>query len=103
MKKTDTRKKKRHGSTKHTKALIASSLAGRIAYLTVDDFPDQSLFDELPTRPYALHRIIRNKGDELFIVRRGMVEVWHAHHDLLVKKLPTGTLFGEMRLLDSDL
>ncbi len=94
-----TRKKKRHGGTKHTKALIASSLARRIGYLTLDDFPDQTPFDELPTRHYAPHRIIRGKGSELFIVERGLVEVWHIHHDLLVKRLPQGTLFGEMPLL----
>ncbi len=83
MTKKDTRKKKRHGSTKNTKALIASSLAGRIGYLTVDDFSDQALFNELPTRPYAPHRIIRgkDKDGELFIVKRGLVEVWHIYHD----------------------
>ena len=99
MTRKDTRKKKRHVGTKHTKALIDSSLARRIGYLTVDDFPDQALFDGLPTRPYAPHRIIRCKNDELFIVTRGLVEVWHIYHDLLVKKLPQGTLFGEMPLL----
>lgn len=25
--------------------------------------------------------------------------MWHTHHDILVKQLPSGTLFGEMRLL----
>ena len=99
MTRKDTRKKKRHGGTKRTKALIASSLARRIGFLTVDDFPDQSPFDGLPTQSYAPHRIVRGKDSELFIVKRGLVEVWHIHHDLLVKKLPQGTLFGEMRLL----
>ena len=99
MTRKDTGKKKRLGSTKNTKALVASSLARRIGYLTVDDFPDQALFDELPTRPYAPHRIIRCKDDELFIVERGLVEIWHTHHDILVKKLTTGMLFGEMHLL----
>ena len=98
MKKKDTQKKK-HSFTKHTKVLVASLLAKRIGYLTVDDFPDQSLFNGLHTQTYAPHRIIRNSGDELFIVRRGMVEVWHTNHDVLVKKLTTGTLFGEMHLL----
>jgi CRP-like cAMP-binding protein len=95
----DTQKKKRHGGTKNTKALIASSLARRIGYLTVGDFPDQAPFDELPMRSYAPHRIIRCKDGELFIVERDLVEVWHIYHDLLVKKLPQGTLFGEMPLL----
>ena len=99
MTKKDTRKKKRHGGTKHTKALVASSLARRIGFLTIDDFPDQTPFDELPTRNYVPHRIIRCKDNELFIVERGLVEVWHIYHDLLVKKLPQGTLFGEMPLL----
>lgn len=98
MKKRDTQKKK-HSFTKHTKTLVASLLAKRIGYLKVDDFPDQSLFNELHTRSYTPHRIIRNKGDELFIVRRGLVEVWHTHHDILVKELTIGTLFGEMNLL----
>ena len=98
MKKRDTQKKN-HSFTKHTKTLVASLLAKRIGYLKVDDFPDQSLLNELHTRSYTPHRIIRNKGDELFIVRRGLVEVWHTHHDILVKELTIGTLFGEMRLL----
>lgn len=97
MKKRDTQKK--HSSTKHTKALVAALLSKRIGYLTGDDFPDQRLFNELHTRTYAPHRIIRSKEDELFILRRGMVEVWHTHHDILVKKLTTGMLFGEMHLL----
>ena len=33
------------------------------------------------------------------LVKRGLVEVWHRHHDLLVKKLMVGTLFGNMPLL----
>jgi CRP-like cAMP-binding protein len=83
------------------KALASSVLAQKVGYLHVGDFPDARLFDQgdLPSRVYAPHRIIRCKKDELLLVTRGLVEVWHTHHDLLVKKLMAGALFGEMSLL----
>ena len=77
------------------KALVASALSQKIGYLRVEDFPDAKLFDTLTTRSYSPNRIIRCE-DKLLLVKRGLVEVWHTHHDLLVKKLIVGTLFGDM-------
>jgi CRP-like cAMP-binding protein len=89
------------GFTEGMKALASSALAQKAGYLHVGDFPDARFFsqDNLPIQAYALHKLIRCKKDELLLVTRGMVEVWHTHHDLLVKKLMAGTLFGEMPLL----
>lgn len=89
------------GFTEGMKALASSALTQKVGYLHVSDFPDARLFDrgDLPAQVYAPHRVIRCKKDELFLVTRGLVEVWHTHHDLLVKKLTTGTLFGEMPLI----
>jgi CRP-like cAMP-binding protein len=90
--------RRKHGLTDQMKALATSALAQKIGYLRVEDFPDAGLFDDLPTQTYSPNRIIRSQ-DELLLVKRGLVEVWHTHHDLLVKKLLVGTLFGDMPLL----
>jgi CRP-like cAMP-binding protein len=85
--------------TEQMKGLAASALANKVGYLQVEDFPDQRLFDDLPAQSYGPHKVIRCKLDELLLVRRGLIEVWQTHHDLLVKRLMIGTLFGEMPLL----
>lgn len=65
----------------------------------MEDFPDAQPFDHLPTRSYGPHKIIRCKQNELLVVTRGLVEIWQTHHDLLVKQLVSGTLFGDVPLL----
>jgi CRP-like cAMP-binding protein len=87
------------GLTEQMKALAAAALAEKVGYLRRDDFPAARTLDDLPARSYGPHKIIRCPEGELFLVARGLVEVWHPHHDLLIKKLLVGTLFGEMRLL----
>ena len=96
--KARTKGRRKHTLTDHMKALAASALSQKVGYLRVEDFPDAKLFDTLPTQSYSPNRIIRCE-DELLLVKRGLVEVWHTHHDLLVKKLLVGTLFGDMPLL----
>lgn len=85
--------------TEQMKGLAAATLANKVGYLRVEDFPDQRLFDDLPAQSYGPHKVIRCKPNELLLVRRGLVEVWQTHHDLLVKQLVIGTLFGDMPLL----
>jgi len=80
------------------KALATSALSQKVGYLRVEDFPDAEMFNDLPTQAYSPNRIIRVKG-VLLLVKRGLVEVWHPHHDLLVKKLTIGAMFGDMPLL----
>jgi CRP-like cAMP-binding protein len=80
------------------KTLSASSLAQKIGYLRADDFPSSNFFDSLPVQSFSPHRIIRCK-DQLYIVKRGLVEIWHTRHDCLVKRLTIGTLFGDLPLL----
>lgn len=97
--KTSKRRRKRYGFTKQTKALAAFALADKVGYLQVTDFPNTKLFDNLSTQSYGPHKVIRGKHNELLLVTHGLVEVWHKQQDLLVKKLVTGALFGEMPLL----
>jgi CRP-like cAMP-binding protein len=92
-------RRRRHGLTDQMKALAASSLANKVGYLRVEDFPDQKPFGDLPTQVYGPHKIIRCRKDDLLLVTRGLVEVWHTNQDLLVKQLMIGALFGEMPLL----
>lgn len=89
---------RKHIITDRMKALIASALEQKIGYLRIDDFPDTSFFDLLPTRTYSANRIIRIK-DELLLVKSGVVEIWHTRHDKLVKELSKGAIFGDMPLL----
>lgn len=87
--------RRKHGLTEQTKALAKSALSQKVGYLRVEDFPDAAVFDDLPTQAYSPNRIIRCE-DALLIVKRGLVEVWHPHYDLLVKKLTIGAVFGDM-------
>jgi CRP-like cAMP-binding protein len=84
--------------TQKMKALAASALAQKIGYLRVKDLPDARFFETLPTQSFNAHRIIR-ANDELFLLRQGVVEIWHTQHDFLVKEITPGLLFGEMPLL----
>jgi CRP-like cAMP-binding protein len=90
--------RRKHLLTGRLRELSASTIARKIGYLRADDFPNPGFFDTLPARSFSPHRIISCK-DQVLIVKRGLVEIWHTHHDYLVKKLTTGTLFGEMSLL----
>jgi hypothetical protein len=90
-------KKEEHVFTKKRKVLAARTLAQKIGYLRVQDFP-LSIFDNLPTQDFTAHRIICPYS-ELFVVQKGVVEIWHTHHDMLVSALEQGALFGEMSLL----
>jgi CRP-like cAMP-binding protein len=90
--------RRKHLLTDRSKTLAASALAQKIGYLRVDDFPSTSIFNTLPTQTYGPNRIIRCK-EELFIVKEGLVEIWHTRYDKLVKDLETGAIFGEMELL----
>ena len=90
--------RRKHLLTVKKQALAASTLAQKIGYLRVDDFPSASISNTLPTQAYSANRFIRCK-DELFIVKEGSVEIWHKRYDKLVSELETGVLFGEMPLL----
>jgi CRP-like cAMP-binding protein len=96
--KATTTGRRKHLRTERLKSLSASSLADKVGYLRADDFAPSTFFDSLPTSSFSPHRIIRCK-DQLYIVKRGLVEVWHMQHDRLIKKLTIGTLFGDMALL----
>jgi CRP/FNR family transcriptional regulator, cyclic AMP receptor protein len=89
---------RRHEFTNKMKSLAASALAQNIGYLKIGDLPDSRIFESLPTRSFDAHRIIRS-NDELFLIQAGVVEIWHTHHDFMVKELTAGALFGEMPLL----
>src|SRR6185503_16554150 len=89
---------KKHEPTKRKKILTASALAQKIGYLHIEELPDSKILETLPIKSFSPHRIIRGK-DELFLVRRGLVEIWHTRHDTLVKNLGPGALFGDFPLL----
>jgi CRP-like cAMP-binding protein len=91
-------RRRKHFLSEKTKALSAASLAQKIGYLHINDLPHTDILESLPTQTISPHRIIRCK-DELFLIKQGLVEIWHTHHDYLVKELKTGMLFGELSLL----
>jgi CRP-like cAMP-binding protein len=90
--------RRKHLLTERLRELSASTLAQKIGYLRADDFPSSHFFDSLPIQSFSPHRMIRCK-DQLYLVKRGLVEIWHTQHDCLVKRLTIGTLFGDMPLL----
>jgi CRP-like cAMP-binding protein len=89
---------RKHTLTERTKSLAAFALAQKIGYLRLEDFPDTHIFETLPTQSFNPNRILRFKN-ELLLVKHGLVEIWHTHHDYMVKKLEAGALFGDMPLL----
>jgi CRP-like cAMP-binding protein len=97
--KSGKQKKRRHSFTKRMIELARIALAAKIGYLRLEDFPDAAILDNLPAQSHGPHRIIRCRKNELLLVTRGLVEVWHKQQDTMVKELLTGTLFGEMPLL----
>src|SRR5215216_2216032 len=81
----------RHTLSDKKKALAAKSLARKIGYLKVQ-LPD------LPSQTFNAHKIIRPR-DELFVIQKGTVEIWHTRHDMLVTELGENSVFGDMPLL----
>ncbi|MFP5262941.1 MAG: Crp/Fnr family transcriptional regulator [Blastocatellia bacterium] len=97
-KKLQISRRRKHLLSEKTKALSAASLARKIGYLHIKDLPEARILEDLPTQTFSPHRIIRCK-DELMLIKQGMVEIWHTHHDYMVKKLEEGMIFGELSLL----
>jgi CRP-like cAMP-binding protein len=91
-------RRRKHLLSEKTKALSAAALAQKIGYLHINDFPQTDILENLPIQSFSPHRIVRCK-DELMLIKAGAVEIWHTHHDYLVKELRAGVLFGEMTLL----
>ena len=89
---------RKHALTERTKSLAAFALSRKIGFLRLEDFPDSHIFQTLPTQLFNPNRVLRFKN-ELLLVKHGQVEIWHTHHDYLVKKLEAGALFGDMPLL----
>jgi CRP-like cAMP-binding protein len=89
------------GFSKKTKALAAATLARKIGYLKTENFPP-NFFENLPTQTFNAHKIIRPQN-ELFVIKEGVVEIWHSGHDMLVTKLQVGTLFGDLPLLGQSM
>jgi CRP/FNR family cyclic AMP-dependent transcriptional regulator len=77
--------------TDKRKRLAAASLAQKIGYLKLE-LPDIS------ARHFNAHKILR-PNNELFVIRKGVVEIWHTQHDMLVTELGENSVFGEMSLL----
>ncbi len=80
------------------KDLSASALAQKIGYLKAEDFPGLRVFVSLPVQSFAHGRIINCKNN-LCLVTRGAVEIYHDAHNYFIKRLAAGALFGEMSLL----
>jgi CRP-like cAMP-binding protein len=93
---------RKHVRSERMKELAAVALAQQVGYLRIEDLPGSAVFDKLPTRSFNAHRIIRGKN-ELFLVKHGLVEIWHTHYDKLVKTLEQGALFGEMPLVGQSM
>jgi CRP-like cAMP-binding protein len=89
--------------SKHTtlaqkrKVLAAKILSRKIGYLKAQEF-SPSVFESIPVQTFAAHRIIRPKN-ELFVVQKGVVEIWRTSQDMFVTELEKGSIFGEMSLL----
>jgi CRP-like cAMP-binding protein len=89
---------RKHELSHKMKALAASALAKEIGYLRVEVLPHTHIFDTLPTQSFSANRIVRS-NDELFLIEQGLIEIWHTRHDLLIKELTAGVLFGDMPML----
>ncbi len=89
---------RKHARTERMKALAASALAQKVGYLRIEDLPHTDIFDTLPTKSFDARHVIGCK-DELFVIKHGLVEIWHKRDAKLVKNLTAGALFGEMSLV----
>src|ERR1044072_4824783 len=83
--------------SKKKKQIIAAMLAKKIGYLKLQDIVPSGIVD-LPIQSFNPHKIIGTKN-RFFLIKEGSVEIWHTHHDVLVKTLEPGMLFGNMALL----
>ena len=90
--------RRKHLLTDRMKALAASSLAQKIGYLKAEDFPGSRVFVSLPVQSFVSGRIINCKNN-ICLVTRGAVEIYHTVHSYFIKRLSSGTLFGDMPLL----
>jgi CRP/FNR family transcriptional regulator, cyclic AMP receptor protein len=77
--------------TEKRKSLAAASLAQKIGYLKIE-------LPNLPTQTFNAHKVIR-PDNEVFVIREGVVEIWHTQQDILVSVLGPETIFGDMPLL----
>ena len=93
---------RKHTRSDRMKELAVASLAQQVGYLRIEDLPGSDILDNLPTRSFNPHRIIRGKG-ELFLLKHGKVEIWHTRFDKLVKSLEEGALFGELPLVGQSM
>ncbi len=93
---------RKHLRSERMKELAASALAQQVGYLRIEELPGSNIFDTLPIRPFNPHRIIRGKN-ELFLVKHGLVEIWHTRYDKLVKTLEQGAVFGELPLVGQSM
>jgi cAMP-binding proteins - catabolite gene activator and regulatory subunit of cAMP-dependent protein kinases len=89
---------RKHTLSKKKKQIVAAILAKKIGYLKITDIVPAGIVEHLQTHSFNPHKIIGTKN-RLFLVKEGTVEIWHTHHDLLVKTLEAGILFGNMSLL----
>ena len=80
------------------KTRIIAGLADKIGYLHISSFPNPQVFNSLPTRAFGPNKVIHS-FDELFIIQQGLVEIWHKRHDLFIKTLFEGSMFGNSSLL----
>jgi CRP-like cAMP-binding protein len=84
--------------TDKMKSLVASGLAQKVGYLRVEDFPKAKLFDDLPGQSFSPGKVLRCVN-RLYVVRQGVVEIRHPRHELIIKHLTRGSLFGDMPIL----
>jgi CRP-like cAMP-binding protein len=84
--------------TDKMKSLVASGLAQKVGYLRIEDFPKAKLFDDLPGQSFNPGKVLRC-ANRLYVVRQGVVEIRHPRHNLIIKYLTRGSLFGDMPIL----
>jgi CRP-like cAMP-binding protein len=80
------------------KSLVTSGLAQKVGYLRVEDFPKAKPFDDLPSQSFSPGKVLRCVN-RLYLVRQGVVEIRHPRHELIIKHLTRGSLFGDMPIL----
>lgn len=89
---------RKHTLSKKKKQIVAAMLARKIGYLKITDIVPAGIVDNLQTHSFNPHKIIGTKN-KFFLVKEGIVEVWHTHHDVLIKTLEPGMLFGNLPML----
>jgi CRP/FNR family transcriptional regulator, cyclic AMP receptor protein len=89
--------KQKHIFTAKRRILAAKVLSRKVGYLRTQVFPPD-YFESLPTQSFNAHKVIR-PDNELFVVQKGVVEIWQRHHDILVAQLGPESIFGDMSLL----